>query len=84
MSMSDVINDVRNRQPATLYDDTGGAPEEDNRPDNELRPTSMDTPAGLPPYIHIETLSENSEWQKVTTVLALASFGAWLVEASNK
>lgn len=58
MPMNDVVADVASRDTGSLMSD-GAAPLDDNAPDGEPEPTSMRTPDGLPPYLHIQTIDRD-------------------------
>jgi len=73
MPLNHIVGEVAERQSATLVE-RGNAPEESGMPDSETEPTNMNTQDGLPPHLHIQTLSNRSALFMVSSVLTLVGF----------
>jgi hypothetical protein len=65
------ISDVIATQEGATIRSDGNAPKAMNAPTGEVEPTTMNTPDGLAPYIHNQTLADRSALALMGTVLVL-------------
>lgn len=74
MPINDIVAEVDSRHTASPVEQ-GNAPADNNAPEGEPAPTTMNTgDSMLPPYLHIQTFDRRGALMTVATVLGLVGF----------